>query len=158
MTDVDLMPFGKYKGTPMGSVPKDYLGWLLKQEGFADKNKAMAKYIRGEPDAASPKELDNLAVSKEILAKAPPSFVNWWSVAYGERLRKDGELHYIGYLRVALEAWLHCTGIHHAAQPPPPCPPTTFHTPKEVDLLRAALPARKGIPATSIPVDEEVQF
>ena len=157
MTDIDLMPFGKHKGVPMGSVPKSYLKWLLDQEGFADKNPPMAKYIRGEPDAATPKELDNIKASTEILAKAPRAFVNWWSIAYGERLRKEGELHYIGYLRVALEAWLHCEGIHFAA-PPSPSSPATFHTPKEVDLLRAVLPPRKGIPATSISPDEEVQF
>ena len=28
MTDTDLMPFGKYKGTPMEDVPASYLLWL----------------------------------------------------------------------------------------------------------------------------------
>jgi uncharacterized protein (DUF3820 family) len=28
MTDTDLMPFGKYKGTPLVSVPAHYLIWL----------------------------------------------------------------------------------------------------------------------------------
>jgi len=98
----------------MGEVPKDYLQWLLKQDGFAEKNPAMAKYIKGEPDAATPKELENIKVSETILAKAPEAFKHWWSVAYGERLRREGELYYIGYLRVALEAWLHCEGINLA--------------------------------------------
>lgn len=28
MKDTDLMPFGKYKGTPMANVPDSYLLWL----------------------------------------------------------------------------------------------------------------------------------
>lgn len=28
MKDTDLMPFGKYKGTPMANVPDDYLLWI----------------------------------------------------------------------------------------------------------------------------------
>lgn len=27
-TDETLMPFGKYKGTPLANVPNDYLLWL----------------------------------------------------------------------------------------------------------------------------------
>jgi len=108
------MPFGKHKGKPMGEVPKDYLQWLLKQDGFTEKNKEMAKYINGEPDAATPKELENIQVASQLLLKAPVEFSNWWSVAYGERLRKQGELMYVPYLRVALEAWLHCEGIQLA--------------------------------------------
>lgn len=29
MTDNDLMPFGKYRGKPMRSVPAKYLLWLF---------------------------------------------------------------------------------------------------------------------------------
>ncbi|CAN5626549.1 hypothetical protein BH23CHL8_BH23CHL8_31480 [soil metagenome] len=28
------MPFGKYKGRPLASVPVDYLSWLLSREGL----------------------------------------------------------------------------------------------------------------------------
>ncbi|MEC7753833.1 MAG: DUF3820 family protein [Bacteroidota bacterium] len=31
MTDTDLMPFGKYKGTAMANVPDDYLMWFWKK-------------------------------------------------------------------------------------------------------------------------------
>jgi hypothetical protein len=112
MTDRDLMAFGKYKGKPMGEVPKDYLQWLLKQEGFADKNKEMTAYIRGDASAASEKELDNIKVEQEILKNAPPAFINFWNVAYGDRLRKQGELVYIPYLRIALESWTRCESLY----------------------------------------------
>jgi hypothetical protein len=32
MDDLDPMPFGKYKGIPMGEVPSDYLDWLIGQD------------------------------------------------------------------------------------------------------------------------------
>jgi hypothetical protein len=112
MTDRDLMPFGKHKGKPMSEVPKDYLAWLLKQDGFVDKNKEMAAYIRGEKAAATEKELDNIKIEDELMKNAPPAFKIWWSVAYGDRLRKQGEIVYIPYLRVALETWRHCEGIY----------------------------------------------
>lgn len=31
-TDQTLMPFGKYKGTPLVAVPADYLLWLYKEK------------------------------------------------------------------------------------------------------------------------------
>ena len=31
LTDSDLMPWGKHKGTPMSDVPAGYLAWLLEQ-------------------------------------------------------------------------------------------------------------------------------
>lgn len=112
MTDRDLMPFGKHKGKPMGEVPKDYLAWLLKQDGFTEKNKEMAAYIRGDKSAATEKELDNIKVEDEIMKSAPPAFKNFWAVAYGDRLRKQGELLYIPYLRVALESWVRCEALY----------------------------------------------
>jgi uncharacterized protein (DUF3820 family) len=35
-TDMDLMPFGKYKGKPMQDVPASYLHWLW-TEGLKDQ-------------------------------------------------------------------------------------------------------------------------
>lgn len=31
MTDTDLMPFGKHKGTAMANVPDEYLKWFWKE-------------------------------------------------------------------------------------------------------------------------------
>jgi len=134
MTDRDLMPFGKHKGKPMGEVPKDYLKWLLGQDGFADKNKEMAAYIRGEKSAATEKELDNIKVETELLKDAPPAFKNWWTIAYGDRLRKQGELLYIPYLRVALEAWKQCEGIYLSKIQEIYLKQTTVNKPKIVDI------------------------
>lgn len=36
MNDDSLMPFGKYKGTPMGKVPAEYLDWLIGQKWISD--------------------------------------------------------------------------------------------------------------------------
>lgn len=35
LTDLDPMPFGKYKGTPMQDVPVDYLHWLWTKSGMS---------------------------------------------------------------------------------------------------------------------------
>jgi len=32
---IEVMPFGKHKGTKMSEVPKDYLKWLAKQDGLS---------------------------------------------------------------------------------------------------------------------------
>ena len=47
--DDHLMPFGKYKGTPMGEVPASYLLWLWEEAQFwqkSDKQSDVAYYIR----------------------------------------------------------------------------------------------------------------
>lgn len=48
LIDTDLMPFGKYKGTPMQDVPASYLEWL-KNEGCS--NSLVANYIHNSWDA-----------------------------------------------------------------------------------------------------------
>jgi len=48
LTDLDPMPFGKYKGTPMQDVPASYLAWL-KGEGCS--NEKVANYIFNSWDA-----------------------------------------------------------------------------------------------------------
>ena len=40
------MTFGKHKGKPLGDVDRSYFDWLMKQDGFADKNKDLAKWIK----------------------------------------------------------------------------------------------------------------
>jgi hypothetical protein len=37
LTDNDLMPFGKHRGTRMKAVPADYFFWLWTEAGFEDK-------------------------------------------------------------------------------------------------------------------------
>jgi uncharacterized protein (DUF3820 family) len=41
----DLMPFGKYAGTPMAEVPRSYLDWLW-SNGLNRQETPVAKYIR----------------------------------------------------------------------------------------------------------------
>ena len=43
LSDRDLMPFGKYKGGVLGSVPDDYWMWFLKQK-FCDKFPELVEY------------------------------------------------------------------------------------------------------------------
>lgn len=138
MTSKDLMPFGKHKGKPMGEVDRSYFDWLMKQDGFADKNKEMARWIR-EGDAAAPAiEQKNNEEESELFRRAPEPFKHWWTIAYGDRLRKQGAHNYIPFMRVALEAWLQATGVQLAAQKPAPPPPIP--------------------PATAVPTSEEVHF
>ena len=39
-----IMPFGKHKGVPIGEVPRDYLGWLGRQQ---DVDPYLLKAIQG---------------------------------------------------------------------------------------------------------------
>lgn len=45
LTDDDLMPFGKYKNTPLGEVPYSYFVWLYDQDDFRRRNPQLAAYI-----------------------------------------------------------------------------------------------------------------
>ena len=50
LQDTDLMPFGKYKGTPMQDVPASYLHWLWTNDRDPMRQKAkfdpVADYIQ----------------------------------------------------------------------------------------------------------------
>lgn len=46
LQDTDLMPFGKYKGTPMQDVPASYLHWLWTQNNGRDQRTQM---LRSDP-------------------------------------------------------------------------------------------------------------
>jgi hypothetical protein len=37
------LPFGKHKGTPIDAVPRDYLEWLLKQDGTRPATREMIR-------------------------------------------------------------------------------------------------------------------
>lgn len=49
MTDLDLMPFGRFKGKKMQDVPVSYLHWLY--HVAADRNQPVIKYIEENLDA-----------------------------------------------------------------------------------------------------------
>ena len=46
LSDLDPMPFGKHKGTPMQDVPANYLHWLWCNGKGGDKSCPVADYIR----------------------------------------------------------------------------------------------------------------
>jgi hypothetical protein len=50
LTDLDLMPFGKHKGTPMQDVPASYLEWLWNKRPLVDQ-KAVENYIWNSKEA-----------------------------------------------------------------------------------------------------------
>ncbi len=106
MTSSDPMPFGKYKGTPLSAVPREYSDWLCRQDGFKDKNPTLyAFFTQGEVASSTPSEREVIDVSGPLLASMSTVFQLWWARAYGERLRKQGEMNYVAYLRVAIAAW-----------------------------------------------------
>jgi len=55
LTDLDLMPFGKFKGTPMQDVPASYLSWLRNE---SCNNVEVANYIYNSWEAIE-QELNN---------------------------------------------------------------------------------------------------
>jgi hypothetical protein len=51
-----VMPFGKYKSTPIDEVPRDYLAWTIKEGALRDgplKNRVVA-ILAGDPEAPPP--------------------------------------------------------------------------------------------------------
>jgi uncharacterized protein (DUF3820 family) len=53
MTDKDLMPFGKHKGTAMANVPAYYLLWIFKEHynnSCTDSSTELCKYIHENLD------------------------------------------------------------------------------------------------------------
>jgi len=151
------MTFGKHKGKPLGDVDRSYFDWLMKQDGFADKNKDLAKWIKDGDAAAEPIEHDNNEQETDLFRRAPEAFKHWWTIAYGDRCRKQAAHNYIPFMRVALEAWLHATGIQLAAQKPQPVAPATVTQPSQTDLLRSALPPSKPLKADDY-LTENVPF
>lgn len=122
MTPLDKLGFGKYRDFAIKDVPRDYWDWLIKQDGFKDKQPALFEWITTKNDAAlekyvapTPRAATSTSpavateeVSKEeqtLIGMSPRGFKEWWSGAYGSRLRSQGELLYIPYMRVAINAW-----------------------------------------------------
>lgn len=60
LTDTDLMPFGKYKGTPMQDVPASYLHWLWSSGKQSDNLCPVADYIRRNLSALKQEHRDGI--------------------------------------------------------------------------------------------------
>ena len=125
MTHRDPFPFGKHKGVALEDVDSSYIAWLETQDWWTAPTSRWAPYRRylaasqvGEEDELStPIELENISVEKSLLADASEEFKAFWARAYGERLRRDGEILYIAHLRVALTAWKGCEAVQGVQEP-----------------------------------------
>jgi hypothetical protein len=115
------MPFGKHKGVKICDVDPSYKQWMLKQEGFREKNPDLAACFEGK--APEPKEVETDAAEDLIMADAPDGFGDWWWKQYGRNLRAAKSHLYIAHLRVALEAW---KGALLTTVAPPTKPPVTL--------------------------------
>lgn len=51
LNDASIMPWGKYKDTPLGEVPDDYWVWFLKQ-AWCDKWTDLVEYANNVVDDA----------------------------------------------------------------------------------------------------------
>lgn len=109
MTARDYVPFGKFKGIKtweqLKSDNKDYVAWLRETDWFATKFPAEYEYLTSGKEASTPRERANLEIGDQLLKGMSREFQMWWQRAYGEKLRRQGELIYIPILRVAIEAW-----------------------------------------------------
>lgn len=59
LTDLDPMPFGKHRGTPMQDVPAHYLHFLW-QNGMKDEQSPVADYIRRNLNALKQEYTDGI--------------------------------------------------------------------------------------------------
>ena len=155
MTGRDPMPFGKHKGTPLSDVDPSYLDWLVEQDWVEEKWPQLFKWLNeGDTATSTPKEREVIKTEEMILNSLSVPFRKWWFQAYGDRLRKDGEHLYIGYLRVAATAWEAASKQLVAEQLLPK--PTA---PKDVDVLAQPKPVVTHAPKpVTLPPDEEINF
>lgn len=132
MTLRDVIPFGKYRGTPLGDLPNSYVEWLLDQDWFKEKNATMYKLLdEGESEETTAdserKTLDDEAV---LLTPMPDDFKAFWKRSYGERMRVHGAIQYIAFLRVACTTWKEARGEQdfklQPTEPPKPKPLATY--------------------------------
>lgn len=128
MTTRDPMPFGKYKGTAIDDVPEDYLDWLVEQDWMSDpKGKwvPLYKLLTGDTTCATPKENQNIVAEDALLLSMSTPFRKWWFAAYGDKLRLQGELNYIPFLRVAINSWCAAeANLGHLVTAPTPVNPS----------------------------------
>ena len=59
LQDLDPMPFGKYKGTPMQDVPVHYLHYLW-TNGMENEKSQVADYIRRNLNALKQEDRDRI--------------------------------------------------------------------------------------------------
>lgn len=64
ISDTSLMPFGKYKGQPMESVPTSYLNWLW-NDGMKNQDTDVSRYISRSLDALKMEKPDLIWDSQE---------------------------------------------------------------------------------------------
>lgn len=74
LTDDSPAPFGKYKGTPMGKVPAEYLDWLHDQPWLAQAYPAVLDYIEKSRKeiTAELSEKDDEIVDDDVGEKEKP--------------------------------------------------------------------------------------
>ncbi|TXH52713.1 MAG: hypothetical protein E6Q97_14945 [Desulfurellales bacterium] len=60
LTDLDPMPFGAHRGTPMQDVPARYLHWLWTNGKREDARCPVAAYIRKNLDALKKEHPDGI--------------------------------------------------------------------------------------------------
>jgi hypothetical protein len=61
LTDLDKMPFGKYRGHPMQDVPASYLHWLWTNgQNQKVKTEPVAEYIHRNMDALKKEHPDGI--------------------------------------------------------------------------------------------------
>ncbi len=135
------MPFGKYKGTPLGKVDKKYVAWFLEQDWAKEKLDLYNFFTNGDEtsDIAKPK-IDIREDELHLLNSVPHAFSLWWIGQFKAERDAHPEL-YLLLLRTAINGW--CARDRRTADeliakqppPPPPKPPR----PSSIDLLHAEL-------------------
>lgn len=110
MTEDDSMPFGKYRGQPIKSLPLHYRTWLANQDNFEEQHPELHAALLGRKQVT----FDDAADEAALAAEAPEGFVDWWWPQHGRNLRRTGGLHYAAMMRVAMSAWS-ASKAHHAA-------------------------------------------
>lgn len=159
------MPFGKFKGQPLSTIPKDYSDWLCRQDGFATKNPALYKFFtEGETATSTPVERETNTAYDDILSTSEEPFRKWWLVAYGERARTLAQPQVIAFLRVALAAWEGCKTQYHIP-PRPVITPTTpmlapplAHIPAPSASVSERDPLKQKLPVVYDNRDEKINF
>jgi len=122
MTGRDKFPFGKPKeqGLTLDDVlGSPYLSWLETQGWWTDpkgrwkdhRSWLQAAALGEDEELTTQLERSNLNVEAELFKTASEDFKAFWARAYGERLRRDGEIQYVTLLRVALTSWNACTAV-----------------------------------------------
>lgn len=104
MTKLDPMPFGKYRGTPLGRLPVAYQAWLKNQDWLEDSHPEIYEILCGR-SAATFKDTEIDAHEERVMATAPEGFPEWWWKQYGKNLRQQKSPQHTAFLNVALTAW-----------------------------------------------------